>query len=225
MSFEIDFEKPQVMTFVGACGKGKSFLLRNLIKQFSKQGVFKFGLVFSSTEFNPDYDFMPKGSVHGNYSEASLKRYMDKLKNYLEENPGSKLPPNFLILEDLLGILKTNSSIFSNLISTYRHYNMSIFITSQYLVKNVSTLLRELTRTAFIFKTRFKNSQVALFESFGQLCESQDEFNQMLDDATKDKYSCLVYMADKESKEESYISFKCSGDDETFKLKFNPIRF
>jgi ABC-type dipeptide/oligopeptide/nickel transport system ATPase component len=225
MSLELDFSRAQIISIIGTCGSGKSFLLRNLIYQFSKKDMFKFGIVFTGTSFNTDYQFMPDGAVHSDYSEAKLEKYISRLRSWLEVNQGQKLPPNFLILDDLLGRIKINSNIFNNLISTFRHFNMTIFITSQYFVKNISTLLRELTDVAFIFRTRFKNSKESLYNAYGQLLDSQDEFDEVLNEATKEKHSCLCYQARKEYKEESYCSFQAPPDDLNFKLKFIPVSF
>lgn len=224
-NLELDFSRAQIICLVGSCGAGKSYLLRNLIYQFSKKNVFKFGVCFSGTGFNSDYKFLPEGAVRSNYSEEQLEKYIAKLKSWLHAHPGEKLPSNFLILDDLLGKIHINSGVFSNLMSTFRHYNMSVFITSQYMVKNVSTLLRELTDVAFIFRTRFHNSLKSLYESFGQLLEDQDEFNEMLNLATKEQHACLVYMARKETADESYFSYKAPPKDPEFKLRYNPIQF
>ena len=67
-SLELDFSRAQIISLIGTCGSGKSFLLRNLIYQFSKTNMFKFGTVFTGTSFNTDYDFMPEDSVHDDYS-------------------------------------------------------------------------------------------------------------------------------------------------------------
>ena len=225
MSLELDFSRAQIISIIGTCGSGKSFLLRNMIYQFSKNNFFKFGCVFTGTSFNTDYEFMPEGSVHSDYSEAKLEKYISTLRTWLEMHPGEKLPSNFLILDDLLGRMKPNTNSFNSLVSTFRHFNMTIFITSQYFVKNVSTLLRELTDVAFIFRTRFKNSMESLYNAYGQLLENQDEFNQVLNTATKEQFSCLVYKARKEHKEESYSSFQAPKDDVKYKLKFEPVAF
>ena len=93
------------------------------------------------------------------------------------------------------------------------------------MVRNISTLLRELTDVAFIFRTRFKNSLESLYNAYGQLLENENEFNQVLNTATKEKFSCLVYKARKEDKEESYSSFQAPKDDLKYKLKFEPVAF
>lgn len=225
-SFSFDFTRGNIFVMIGKQGSGKSFLTKDLLRQFCEQGVFEFGVVFTSTSFNSEYnDFLPKGSVHDNYSEAKLDKYLSKLRNWMEETPGEKLPPSFLILDDLLGKIRLQSNIFSNLMATYRHYNLSIFLTSQYMVKNVSTLLRELTDYAFIFRTRFKNSLVSLYESFGQLLEDQDEFNEYLKQATEEKHACLLYIANAKNKEEAYISYKSNADNSEFHLDFIPVSF
>jgi hypothetical protein len=219
--------RPRIFTFIGACGTGKSFMLKNIIYQMSKRGDFEFGTVFSGTaQFNGEYEWLPDGAKQNVYSEENLQKYLDKLKQWIISNPKHKIPPNFLILDDLLGKIHLNSAVFSHLMSTYRHYNLSIFITSQYMVKNVSTLLRELTNYAFIFRTRFKNSLVSLYEAFGQLCESQEEFNEMLKEATKEKHACLFYNAQKEEVDDAYLSFKVDESNvKDFKLEFEPVTF
>lgn len=225
MSVEINFKNPRVFVFIGRCGMGKSFLLRNLIYQFTKAGQLHFGVVFTGTDMSKDYEFMPEKAVRSDYSEKNLEKYIDKLKVWIKSNPGKKLPMNFLILDDLLGRIRVNSPVFQNLITTYRHLNMNIFLTSQYMVRNTPTLVRELTDYAFIFKTRFKNSLVSLYEAFGQMLESQEEFNRLLEEATKEQYTALMYDANKETAEEAYTPFRCDQKDIKFKLDFEPVSF
>lgn len=217
---EIDLTRGRIVVLIGKQASGKSFLLRSIMYQLAKQKRFTFGRVFTSTGFNGDYDWLEPHNVESNYSEERLEEYIDKLRGWLKRNPGKKLPPNFIILDDLLGKMHINSGTFNNLMATYRHFNTSIFITSQYMVKNVSSLLRELTDIAFIFKTRFKNTRVALYEAFGQMLESQKEFNELLESATEEKHSCLVYYADKDDPADAYFAFKAPPNDPPFLLKF-----
>jgi hypothetical protein len=93
------------------------------------------------------------------------------------------------------------------------------------MAKNISTLLRELTDVAFIFRTRFKNSLVGLYEAYGQMLDDQHEFDHILNVATKEKFSCLVYMARKETADESYFSFRAPEGDPKFTLRFTPVEF
>ena len=43
---DLDFSRPLIMIFIGKQASGKSFLLRNLIYQLTKQNTFKFGKCF-----------------------------------------------------------------------------------------------------------------------------------------------------------------------------------
>jgi ABC-type dipeptide/oligopeptide/nickel transport system ATPase component len=92
MSLELDFSRAQIISIIGTCGSGKSFLLRNVIYQFSNKNFFKFGCVFTGTSFNTDYEFMPDGSVHSDYSEAKLEKYISTLRTWLQMHPNEKLP-------------------------------------------------------------------------------------------------------------------------------------
>ena len=225
MTYKFDFSRQNIFVLVGKQGSGKSYMLRNLLYNFTKQNIFQFGVCFTGTAFNTDYDFLPEDAVHSDYSEERLQQYINKIKEWMKSNKNKKPPPSFLILDDLLGKIKLSSPIFANLISTYRHYNMSVFITSQYMVKNISTLLRELADYAFIFKTKFKNSRIALYESFGQMLDNQDMFNSYLDKATEQQYHCLLYNANTDNKAESYHIYSADSKQKDFKLNFKSIKF
>lgn len=226
MSLELDFSKgASIITIIGKCGSGKSHLTKSLIKQLCEQGFFKFGKVFSGTgKINADYNFMPEGSVDGDYTEAKLQAYIGKLEKWCEDHPGQKLPANFLILDDLIGIMKPNTSGFSHLITIYRHLSCTVLILSQYMVKNVSTLLRELCDHAFLFKSNFKNTRTALYEAFGQICEDEHEFLELYDQAVSVKHSCLHYDANGDTKEEAYTGYKAPAKIKDFELKFKPVQ-
>ena len=224
MSLDMDFDSAQIMVFVGKPKSGKSFMILALMKQLCQQGVFQFGKVFSGTgNINNDYDFMPDLAVDGNFTEEKLKAYIGKLVKWCEDHKGKKLPPNFLILDDLLGVLRPNTGVFSHLISMHRHLNLTILLVSQYMVKVVSTTLRELTNHAFLFKSQFKNTRQALYEAFGQICEDEKEFLHLYDEAVKEKHACLKYFADGKSMDECYVSYRAPKEDKPFKLKFKVV--
>lgn len=217
---ELDFKRGKMILMIGKQASGKSYLTKSIIYQCSKSKIFKFGIVFTGSKINGDYDFLDDDIVREDYSEENLEKYINKLRKWCQDHPGEKLPRSFLILDDLLGRIRINSPVFANLMSTYRHYNLTIIITSQYMVKNCSTLLRELVDYAFIFRTRFKNSLKHLYESFGQMTESYDDFFNMLEMATKEEHFCLMYDATKDKKETAYKSYRAPGNVPNFKLKF-----
>ena len=61
----------------------------------------------------------------------------------------------------------------------------------------VNTLAREQISFAFIFKQQTKNAIEAIWEAVGQGYD-RNEFKDILSDATTNKYSCLLFIADEE---------------------------
>ena len=78
---DIDFKKPQVVVCVGRPRMGKSnavkyFLLKNMLNN----DIFKFGIVFTRTKFNNDYDYIPEQYIYTEYTPELLKQYMNGLE-------------------------------------------------------------------------------------------------------------------------------------------------
>jgi hypothetical protein len=95
-------------------------------------------------------------------------------------------------------------------------------MTAQYLMgaKSVSTCLRECTNVAFIYNSKFKNSLKALYEAYGQLYASYDDFVERFQTITKEKFTCMVYHADIDELEDNYVSFKAPEVLPKFKLRY-----
>ena len=91
---------------------------------------------------------------------------------------------------------------------------------------------REFERNIFAENVMIDGSTSKVTEEVDNLNKSLDEqivkfnmLNEVLNEATKDKYACLMYLARKEEKEESYMSFQAPPDDIKFKLRFEPVAF
>ena len=218
-SLPIDLDSPGVFLFVGRPKSGKSYCLRSLIKDYARQGKFSFGKVYTRTKFNEDYNFMPAKHVEDDYSEENLEAYINSLKAWREKHR-KPLPPNFIIFDDLLGAMSLNTGFLSNLISIHRHYNLTIFLTAQYLMKGTSTVLRECVTTAFLWKTIFHNSRDGIFKAFGGYYKKESDFLDMFDSTTSPKHQCLVYNARARKKSEAYWSFMAPSKVSKFKLQF-----
>jgi hypothetical protein len=212
--------KPLIICSTGKCGVGKSYLIKQLIYNYSKVNYFKFGLAFVSTKFNGGYDYLPDQYVIENYNEQYLKNYIDKLKDYKKKK--GNIPPSFICLDDVVGHVNFYSPFWSNLISTYRHLNLTIILGTQSVsVKGgVSTLFRQMVNVCFMFRTLYKDTIEAYYKAFGALCEDLDEFEKMFLQVTSERHACLMFVNDKHSKEDSYYSYKAPSDDVKFKLKY-----
>ena len=211
--------QPLIINAVGKCATGKTYFIRSLIYYYVKQKYFKFGLVFTRTKFNGDFDFMPTEHIKEEYDEDFLKKYLAKLRRYKESK--GFVPPNFLILDDMLGAMSVYSNFWTSLISTHRHYNLTLIISSQSITSKVtSTLLRECVNISVMFRSVFKNTIIALYECYGQQFEDYNEFVNVYLQVTGKKYHSLVFLNDKDSKEKAYFDYIAPPNIPEFKIKF-----
>jgi hypothetical protein len=87
--------------------------------------------------------------------------------------------------------------------------------------KSVSTCFRECTNVACIYNSKFKNSIKALYEAYGQLFNSYDDFVERFQGITKERFTCMVYDASVDELEDNYVSFKAIENIPNFRLKYN----
>ena len=215
---------PSIIVLAGKPKSGKSYAIRSIMYSCAKQGHFKFGICLTATKFNGDYDYLPDKHVWQGYDEARLEKYIDHLRQKTKEikdKQGSKaqLPPNFVILDDLLGRIDMYSSFFANWVSTYRHTNTTIFITAQQLKRGISTTMRECTTFCFMFRTVFKDSVTALYESYGQLFEDFEDFKENFIKVTSVDHQALVFHNDQNNFDETYCTWIAESAPD-FKLKY-----
>lgn len=151
--------KENSIVFITAPPKsGKTTLIRQLI--YNNQQRFDYGLVFTSTgKFNGDYDFIPKMFVHSTFNENILKHFLNIQIQCKRKKRA------FLIFDDFLGCFNPKSKFMSKLLSTYRHYNITIIISTQH-IKSLPPIFRECTSYSIIFKTSNKNSIKSINENF-----------------------------------------------------------
>jgi hypothetical protein len=124
----------QMYVLVGKSGRGKSHMIKYLVFNGVKHFDWNFGLCFVRTKFNHDYDYLPDKKVIEGYSQDILMQYIDNLKGIKRE--GKEIRPNFVIFDDLIGVLKSATPEFNNFISTFRHTNTNVMISVQYLINN-----------------------------------------------------------------------------------------
>ena len=225
-TFQMPTKRASLILLLGKQGSGKTHFLKSLLRDGFKAGHFKFGRVYVRTKFNKDFDFMPEKAVHQDFSLDKIQTYCNKLAKWREENDGKMVPANVLVLDDMLGLLKSNDHRWINLLANLRHYGMTIIVTSQYFAAGgcCTTQMRNQCDIALMWECRFARSRKAYFEAFGTFFQRQDEFERILDEATREKYSALVYNAyyASSSVHEMYYSFK-AAEIQPFQIKFKAI--
>ena len=218
-NFEFDLSRPRIFVIVGRCGSGKSVAMRCILKDCAQKGLFAFGRVYTSTkQMNTEWSsIIPSKHIFDNYSDAHLKQYINKLKEWKIKNK-KPLPPSFLIFDDLLAVMNIHSPLLKWFFSVHRHWNITIFLSSQHLVSSVSTMLRTLTDYAIVFANRFKRDRKQLCAAFGQLLEDENDFLRMLDSLKK--HEAILYDSHAMDAASGYIIWKAALPDRPFRLDY-----
>ena len=208
----LDLSTPSCLLFVGKPNKGKSNCIRYLITKnsldkFKGSAKFQFGIVFTRTKFNHDYDFLPDEYVFEGYDENVLRQYLEGIQQHVAD--GNKPPANFVVFDDLIGLLSKNDPFLTNFLGTMRHTSTYIFLAAQHLKTSASTTFREVCTHAIIFNSKTYNTIQSLFENFGGLFPDVNSFRDTLQDITKEPYTAMLYLQDEDDVNKNYLSYKC----------------
>lgn len=164
-----------ILLAVGHCGSGKTVAMQYTIRTLN---AFDFIVVLSNTaQFNRDYDFLKDmGLDHRIYNGSQCDKVFKLIMRIQEFSTEKKRV--CIICDDILGSL-TNSKTFLKLASTYRHFNISLFLTSQY-VSAQSTIIRELANYVYIYESRTDSSRKAIYQSYFGDCGTFIEFKKLI---------------------------------------------
>ena len=219
--------KPAIFLFVGKPASGKSTAIRSIMYQYAKAGYFKSGICFCPS-LNEDYDFLEEKRIIRDYSNEKLEAYIKALHKKRVEKKGP-LEPNFIILDDCMGLLNHDIPVINNFWARFRHYNTTVILAVQYIAGqgSTNTAFREFITAAFIWQTNTKRALVNNYNTFGQRMVNQHQFNKTLDEVTSVKYRCLVYIPNpkdypesEDGKEAKMYSHWLADPPPSFKLSF-----
>lgn len=208
----LDLRHPACILLCGKPRKGKTNCIRFLIQKHSLdrfQGCakFEFGICFVRTKFNHDYDFLPDEYVYEGYDQEVLEQYLNGIQESVAQ--GNKAPANFVIFDDLIGLLSKNDPFLINFFGLHRHTNTTILLATQHLKSGASTTLREVCTHAVIFNSKTFNTITSLYENFGGLFPNLEEFKKCLQETTAEPYTAMLYMQDEDNMNKNYVKFKC----------------
>ena len=213
--------RPALICFVGKSYSGKSYFIRYYISNGLLTKKFKFGMVFTKTKFNKDYDFLPDKAVYDGYNEEALKQYISNLER-MKRKQGVNMPRSFLVLDDIQGVLSDQTEFMNNFLARHRHYNITLIVAIQYLGgrRGVSPLFREQCTHAVMFKSKTKKTLENLFLAFGQLFNSLEDFKRYFFAATEQKHSAMLYTEQIDDLEDNYQTIQAPANVPKMKFKF-----
>ncbi len=168
---------PSITLAVGYPNAGKSTILRYTIQTVA---LFDFYIVISNTaEFTDDWKFLndlnrPFRVYNGSKLTETLELILAIQERSLKLG---KISTVALILDDILGSLN-NSDVFKKLISCYRHFKISVFMSTQYCNAS-TTMARELSTYIFVFDQRSAMAKKSIYESYFQDCPTFNDFKRV----------------------------------------------
>lgn len=213
---------PTLILLLGKSKSGKSYLIKWLIRQYTQKiHHFQYGLVLTGSYYNHEYEYLPSHAVH-EYKAEILDTYINNLKQKKTEGNGKPLPASFLVLDDCLGLI-TKTPAWQNLLSTYRHLNITLFLSVQYLKsESSSTLVREQTGVLFAFKSTNVNVIKCLYDYYAsEVFENFEDFKERYLECCQKKHCCCVYVNDDmlAKPNKNFLRFKCPTYAD-YKLKY-----
>ena len=183
------FVSPGLHIICGLQGGGKSHLIRYIMHE--KRRTLLWGIVFTQTKFGGgNFDYIPEKFVHEQYSPAKLIALKKLQKKLIEEG---KSPAAFVIFDDCLYGKIWNDPELLSLCTQLRHYNITCIISTQYPYA-IPPTLRSNAFTVSMFMMTAEPALKGLYESFGQMFDSFNEFRKYLFANTGD-HSFLLFDA------------------------------
>lgn len=186
------FATRTIHTLVGTSKTGKSYLLKHILSNMLERKEFKFGLVFTATKFTDSYSWLPDERVYANFDMDAFQlwlRFLVKIKKARGD-----IPPSFLVFDDIISQLPLGSKEWAQFIATFRHFNITIFITTQF-PNMIDPLLRSQTEYAYLFTMtndpQFRSSYLA----FGGLLPNLRAWREYVNKHTGD-YKCIIFHRD-----------------------------
>lgn len=210
--------KAKCIVFLGSCGRGKTnSILYILKKNMVDRKFFQFGLVFTRTKFSDEYEWLPDKYVIDGYDEDILAKYLDKLAEHKEKH--KKVPPNFVLFEDLIGLIRKQDPFIISFLGSHRHTNTHILISAQHCNTGTSTMLREITTHALCFNSKQMNTLESIYLNYGQLFENFEHFKKNFLDITKEKYTAMLYITDIDELDDNYLKWLAPNMSKYKKIK------
>ena len=204
-----EFEFPSVFLFQGVPKSGKSYNVHYLLEQLIRvRPFFKNLWIFSQTKFSGQYDYaMP--CVTNMYSPVILQKFLKRLRD-LRSLYGRNMPSNCIVLDDVIGSAGADfkkDKLLHEIITQYRHYNLTLFICSQHVRSAVTApIVRTDTRYVFAFPCGGEETMFNIYKAYGHAYNNYEDFKESFEKLTADRvegindYACLLIDKTKRNK-------------------------
>jgi len=189
-----NLSKSFVLGMVAPRGSGKGVLITNLLlnPNFLNRENYDNAFIISPTIYNDRTaahlreNF--KGSLFDKYDDTIIRDIIQYQQSFNDEDK----PKTILVCDDLVGFKTPQLDFLS---TRSRHNNISM-ITSVQQCKAIKKVMRNNLTDVILFRTKNKKEFQDIYDEWGALYGSFDEFKKMYDFATKEKYNFLYLKLD-----------------------------
>ncbi len=194
------FEYPQLILTIAKTKSGKTTFFRYMLQYLYAKKIIVSALVFCSTIFNGDYDFINKKRHYLQLDEKIITALMNYRAKQMSQ--GTNPPGIALGLDDCVSDKEINGPCFQSLVSKARHLNIHLFISIQH-AKVVGPLIRDNAGLVLLFKQQTPE-QINYASEIVAWPGSKQEFAQFMNDNIAD-YKCLVVNRNEPSNDKKKI--------------------
>lgn len=208
---------PFSCTVVSKRNSGKSFLVRDIVYELSKQGRINQVIVMSNTSgqsLNADYDYMPPNLLMM-YKEATILKIMELQQKNIK---AGKIREILLVLDDVVGSDSSNSAEGSRLIRSIfansRHYHISVILLSQIATRLLQPAIRENSDVIFFSRLNRKSLET-MAEA---VCNIDKKSFVAISEKNNKNYSFIFYNNQTQSNEPEDFLFVVKAKERQFML-------
>ena len=215
---QMEISIPGFTILNGVSHSGKSTAIEYILHKYRKK--IDYCIVFCNTCFTgKSFNFIPEKFVHNEYKEEVLINAMGIQSELVKQRITKNL---MIVFDDCLFDKQFTSPSFKKLITMYRHFNISILLSTQF--PNVlPPIFRANAFQVLIFQNTTHRAIQALYESYGQTFDTFNEFKSFMNKNTNNYQ--FIYINNREQEntiEKKYKVCKITKfPPKNWKLEFN----
>lgn len=146
--------------------------------------------IFSPTIFNDKTSRFLKQKYEGTCYDGYSDQIVEKIIRDQEEYEIDERPTLGIILDDIVGLIPTNSKI-NYLCSRYRHFNIKLLLFSSQLIKGLPPVVRANASNILIFPNSNSNELRKIVEEWAGVVGGQSKFLELYNKVCCEKYQFL----------------------------------
>ena len=212
-----EMKVPFTISIASKRNTGKTVLAKHLVYEMVRQKrIEKVILLSNTSEFNKDYDFLPK-KYRQKFSNELLTKIVE---SQMKSMTSGKAPQLLLLLDDVVGYSKdttgSRSEIILSMYATSRHYNVSVMLLSQIANYVLSPAIKN--NSDYIYFSRLNRQQLwILWEAMTNI--DKKDFVKMAEERNRDFRFLLYDNTTHETDPERFIKIVKADPEIDFNVK------